>query len=278
MNFATFAEKSTMVLRVLQLALAAGVLCAGTASAEVARSWMSYDGTAVDADDGRVLYRESHFVALEGERVAERLVLYRCADGTPFARKRVAPLFDSPWLPEFDMTDARLGYREGLAANGESVQVFVQEAGEKSVERETLAEVPPDLVGDAGFDSFVRDNWEKLVAGETLRFNFLVPSRLGYLAFKVRQIGEERIGDRPVRVFRLALGGLIGLIVSGIDVAYDAESRILMRFEGLSNIRDIDGENHVARIDFPADARRDEPGPAALEAARTVTLATACAM
>jgi hypothetical protein len=158
------------------------------------------------------------------------------------------------------------------------VQVFVQEAAEKSMERETLREVPPDLVGDAGFDSFVRDHWEQLVAGETLRFNFLVPSRLGYLAFKVRQIGEERIGDRPVRVFRLALGGLLGLVVSGIDVAYDSESRILMRFEGLSNVRDAEGDNYVARIDFPADARRSEPGPDALEAARSVTLATACAM
>jgi hypothetical protein len=276
-----FGEGTTMIMRVLQVALAAGILCAATASADstpAARSWMSYDGTAVDADDGRVLYHESHFVALEGERVAERLVLYRCADGTPFARKRVAPLFDSPWLPEFDMTDARLGYREGVDADGTSVQVFVQEAAEKSMERETLREVPPDLVGDAGFDSFVRDHWEQLVAGETLRFNFLVPSRLGYLAFKVRQIGEERIGDRPVRVFRLALGGLLGLVVSGIDVAYDSESRILMRFEGLSNVRDAEGDNYVARIDFPADARRSEPGPDALEAARSVTLATACAM
>jgi hypothetical protein len=270
-----------MITRFLQVALAAGVLCAATASADsipAARSWMSYDGTAVDAEVGRVLYRESHFVAMEGERVSERLVLYRCADGTPFARKRVTPLFDSPWLPEFDMSDARLGYREGVAANGQSVQVFVQKAGKQSVERETLAKRPPDLVGDAGFDSFVRDNWEKLIAGETLRLNFLVPSRLGYLAFKVRQIGEERIGDRPVRVFRLALSGLLGLIASGIDVAYDADSRILMRFQGLSNVRDAEGENYVARIDFPIDARRDEPGPEALEAARTVTLATACAM
>lgn len=270
-----------MAMRIWLALLAVGVLWSSAAIGDAipsTRSWISYDGTAVDADDGRVLYRESHFVALDGDRVSERLVLYRCADGTPFARKRVAPLFESPWLPEFDMTDARLGYREGVDADGSSLQVFVQEPGAASLERETLAEVPADLVGDAGFDSFVRDNWEKLVAGETLRFHFLVPSRLGYLAFKVRQIGEERIGDRPVRVFRLALGGLLGLIASGIDVAYDADSRVLMRFQGLTNVRDADGDNYVARIDFPAAARRSEAGPEALEAARSVTLATACAM
>jgi hypothetical protein len=35
------------------------------------------------SDDGRVLYRESHYLAMEGASVLERLVLYRCADGQP---------------------------------------------------------------------------------------------------------------------------------------------------------------------------------------------------
>lgn len=270
-----------MIKRALQVSWATVALWAGVAGAEsipAAQSWMSYDGTAVDAEDGRVLYLESHFLALEGASVRERLVLYRCADGTPFARKRVAEIFESPWLPEFDMTDARLGYREGVDAKDNTIEVFVQEPGAAAVARETLDDAPADLVGDAGFDRFVQDNWDKLVAGETVHFKFLVPSRLDYLGFKVRQIGEERIDERPVRVFRLALGGLLGLIVSGIDVSYDADSRILMRFQGLSNVRDPDGENYVARIDFPPTARRDETSSAALEAARTVTLATACAM
>jgi hypothetical protein len=266
-------------MRFWQVVSVAGALGSAVAHADSipeARTWMSYDGTAVDADDGRVLYRESHYVALDGDDVRERLVLYRCADGTPFARKRVAPLFGSPWLPEFDMTDARLRYREGFDASGATPQIFVQEPGKNSIEREALDQRPKDLVGDAGFDRYVQDNWDKLVAGETLHFKFLVPSRLDYLGFKVRQIGEQRIGDRPVRVFRLALGGLLGLVVSGIDVSYDAESRVLMRFQGLTNVRDQDGENYVARIDFPSDARRDESGPEAHEAARTVALATSC--
>ena len=260
---------------------AMALLWTGVAHAESIsgmRSYLSYDGTAVDSDDGRVLYRESHYLAMEGASVLERLVLYRCADGQPFARKRVAPVLDSPWLPEFDLTDARLGYREGVDAKGKMFEVFVQETAQEAIERETLEKVPSDLVGDAGFDRFVQDHWDALVAGQTVRFNFLVPSRLDYLGFKVKQVGEERIDNRPVRVFRLALGGLLGLIVSGIDVSYDADSRILMRFQGLSNVRDPEGDNYVARIDFPSDARRSEGNANALEAARTVPLATACAM
>ena len=241
-------------------------------------SYLSYDGTAVEPDDGSVLYRESHYVAMQGSRVLERLGLYRCADGTPFARKRVTDSPRLPWLPEFELTDARLGYVEGASASGDAVQVFVREPGEDETEREALDEVPQDLVGDAGFDRFVQDNWQKLLAGDTVHFHFLVPSRLDYLGFKVRHIGRERIGDTPVEVFRLALGGLLGLIVSGIDVAYAADDRVLMRFEGLTNVRDPDGDNYVARIDFPLSARRVESSPESLESARSVPLASACAM
>jgi hypothetical protein len=251
-----------------------------TAAAESlpgARHYMSYDGTAFDKDDGQVLYRESHFLAMEGGAVRERLVLYRCADGTPFARKRVENAFASPWLPEFDMVDARLGYREGFSAKGQTPEVYVQEIGEDQPEREILDQIPQDLVGDAGFDGFVQDHWDELVAGETMHFKFLVPSRLDYMNFKVRQVREDRIDDRPVRVFRLALGGLLGLIVSGIDVSYDSQSRMLMRFEGLSNVRDADGDNYVARIDFPPEARREELSNESFETARNMQLASSCA-
>lgn len=252
-------------------------LCVQAADLPSQPSYLSYEGTAVDPDELTVLYTEAHFLAMDGPTVLERLVLYRCADGTPFARKRVAPSAQSPWLPEFAMEDARLGYREGLLTSGSELSVYVREDADSDTEREALLDTPEDLVGDAGFDRFVQDHWDLLVAGDTVRFHFLVPSRLDYMGFKVRQVDQTQIDGRPVRVFRLALGGLLGLIVSGIDVAYDADTRMLLRFEGLSNVRDAQGDNYVARIDFPPAARRIEADNAALEAARSVPLARACA-
>lgn len=258
---------------------AAGWLHASVAGADPAPTeYFSYDGTAMDTDGGKVLYRESHYLAQQGPRVLERLVLYRCADGAPFARKRVTDSGRSPWLPAFDMRDARLKYREGARADAQRVEVFVQEPGESALEQEVLDEVPGDLVGDAGFDRFVQDHWKPLLDGETVHFNFLVPSRLDYLAFKVRHLGRQEVDGRAAEVFRLALGGLLGLVVSGIDVAYDTRSRVLLRFEGLSNVRDPQGDNYVARIDFPPDARRTEADAAAMEAARAVPLVSECAL
>ncbi len=238
-------------------------------------TYASYSGNAFDLDTEKLVYAEVHQLVLEGDEVLERWVSYRCPNGRAFARKRVQRS-RLPAVPSFTLDDRRLDYSEGLEVGSDKVEVYVREAGEKAVEREALAEVPPNLVADAGFDVFVRDNWDALVAGETVRFDFLVPSRLDFLGFKVRQTGEGQIYERPARTFRLALGGVIGLLVSGIDVSYDADSRAILRFSGLSNVRDPEGDNYVVRIDFPPEARKVESGPDAMVAAREEELVSSC--
>ncbi len=235
--------------------------------------YMQYDGTAFDLDNGNVRYIESHYVKLDGDQAADRLVLYRCTDGQAFARKRVTTRGASAWLPSFEMYDERIRYREGLTELDNALTVFYQTDDENE---KAALQAPSDLVADAGFDRFVVDNWDKLAAGETLRFNFLVPSRLDFLSFKVRKLESFSIDGRKAMVFRLGLTGLLGLIVSGIDVAYDAQTRLLLRFSGLSNVRDEDGDNYVVRIDFPPDDRQMGTSPMAFDAAAEETLVSAC--
>lgn len=238
--------------------------------------FLSYDGTAFDPDSGAVLYHESHFVALKGDVARERFVLYRCPDGQPFARKRVETRFGTPWLPAFGLEDERLGYAEGLRGDGPELEVYVRESRGKALKRDVISQAPVSLVADAGFDAFVRDHWDELLAGQSVPLYFLVPSRLDYLSFKVKKVGEETIEGRRAQRLRLALGGLLGLFVSGIDVVYDDQTRVLMQFRGLTNVRDPKGSNYVARIDFPLATRKTEPGPAAFEAAREAPLVASC--
>ena len=56
-------------------------------------------------------------------------------------------------------------------------------------------------------------------------------------------------------MFRLKLDGLLGLVAPSIDVSYGQASQRLLRFQGLSNLRDDAGKQQlVARIDFPKPA------------------------
>jgi hypothetical protein len=220
-----------------------------------ARAALTFEeGVARDPGSLALLYREHHLVRRADGKPTERLVIYRCADGTPFARKRV-DYRRSVLAPEFSFEDARLGYREGLRREGDVGTVWVRDARGERERSATLDDPATRLVADAGFDEFIRRHWQPLVSGQSVPLRFAVPSRLQSLGFKVDPQGPQQLGQEQAETFRLKLGGILGWIAPHIDVAYGRDSRRLLRFEGLSNLRSDDGRSQlVARIEFPAPA------------------------
>lgn len=219
-----------------------------------ARASLGFEEGRAQSPDGGLLYLEHHLVRRAQGRPLERLVLYRCADGTAFARKRV-DYRESVLAPAFALEDARSDYREGLRRPGGPHELFVRE-GAGETERSARVEAA-DLVADAGFDEFLRTHWDRLMAGDAVPLAFAVPSRLESMDFTVRRLrGGAQVAGEDAVVFRLALGGWRGWLAPHIDVAYGRESRRLLRFEGLSNLRSDDGRRQLAaRIDFPRPAR-----------------------
>lgn len=256
----------TLVLLAVALSTPAG----STASERL----HSFTGYAFDKRDGRLLYSEQHFQIFVGDALAERLVVYRCPDGRPFARKTVDYREDR-LAPAFYLFDQRAGHREGLRRNGEGKQVFVQTRADREEQSAPVAP-RPGLVADAGFDEFVRKHWDALEAGESLRFDFLLPFRKDVASFRVRKLRDELIDGVPATTFRLSLSGLLGLFVSSIDASYDREQRRLLRYEGVSNIRDERGNNYLTRILFPLDRHRPLADPAPIEQAREEPLVGSC--
>ncbi len=212
------------------------------------------EGLARDPESRQLLYREHHLIRRAEGKPSERLVIYRCVDGTPFARKRV-DYRRSAQAPEFSFEDVRLGYGEGLRRSGNAGTVWVRDGRGEGERSAALSDPVAQLVADAGFDEFIRRQWQPLVAGKSVPLRFAVPSRLQTLGFKVSRQGPATVGQEPAETFRLKLGGLLGWIAPHIDVAYGRDSQRLLRFEGLSNLRTDDGRSQlVARIDFPKPA------------------------
>lgn len=222
--------------------------------------WLGYRGEARAPGDGELLYVEEHWMRQAGGRIAERVVLYRCPGGVPFARKRV-DYAGSPVAPHFLLEDGRDGYREGLRREAAGAILLVR-PGRDGRERE--APVDEDgLVADAGFDEFVRREWERLLAGESLELRFAVPARQEAMRFRVRHLGRRMLDGEAVEAFRLRLGGLVGLVAPQIDVVYATDSRRLLRYQGLTNLRDGRGRQWQADIRFP-----EAPVPVPEEALR----------
>lgn len=205
-------------------------------------------GDAHARDDGRLLYREQHLVRRDGERPLERLVLYRCPDGTAFARKRV-DYRASTLAPDFELVDAR-GFREGLRRERGAPRVWHDGAATRA-----LATPEATLVADAGFDEFIRERWTALGPGRTQALAFALPALGRSLSFKIRNAG-----DRPptLRRFELKASGLVGLVAPAIAVDYDLRDRRLRRFVGPTNIRDARGDQIEARIEFAQAPRAVE--------------------
>ncbi len=210
------------------------------------------EGIARNPRSAAELFREQHWIRSAGDQAVERLVIYRCPDGTAFGRKRI-DYRDSAMAPAFVLEDLRSGYREGLRRGATPALFFRPDAA--TAERSAPL-AAARLVADAGFDEFIRLNWSRLVAGESLPLEFAVPSRLRSMAFSVSRTGQAMLAGEKAWVFRLKLDGMLGWLVPAIEVSYGQQSRRLLRFEGLSNLRDDAGDQPlVARIDFAGPAR-----------------------
>ncbi len=249
-------------MTVARLSLA---LLAFASSAALAES-VQYDGVAYDAKSGKKLYIESHFLKVDDKDQGERVVLYRCPDGVPFARKVVD--YTGSFAPPFEMNDPTIQYREGVRLAGGKPEVFYQKAGGDGEQKAPL-EGTTGLVADAGFDLFIRHHFDELEKGETLKFPFLVPSRLSGMDFKLSKQKDEIIDGQPTSVIRLSLNSFFSFALPHMDVAYDKSQHLLTRFVGMSNIRDGKGDNYEVRIDFDAKGRKPMADEALADAKKT---------
>jgi hypothetical protein len=243
------------------------------ASNQTQDGYIEYSGTAAAPRSMKYLYGERHVLRYSDGRLADRVVLYTCVNGAPFARKtaRYASRYASPFAPDFLLEDASTGLREGVRSADDGRSVFFRSDGAAAEKARSLPQ-DPELVADAGFDEFIRAHWQVLLEGKDLALHFLVPSRLDELAFEVRHIRRGTIGGAPAEVFRLKLAGVLGWLMSPIEVSYDAGKHVLVRYDGLSDLRDAAGDNIPVQIIFRASDRISSDA-AAMSMAREAPLA-----
>jgi len=234
-----------------------------------------YEGTAHSTRDGSLLYRETHWRYEEQGKPA-RLVVYRCADGTPFARKRVWSATQSS-APDFDFMDARDGYQEGVRRAGGRREVYVQANAKAPMRSRALAN-PANAVIDAGFDAFVRSRWTALAKGEKVTAKFLLPSRQTFLGVAIRKVDAAQATAAAPDQLRLSmnLDAWYGFAVPQTTLTYVTSDRWLLRFEGIGTIRDRQGRNQEVRIEFPKRLLVSGAPRAGLDADLSIPLQRQC--
>ena len=210
---------------ITQTLLLAGLLSSMLAGAEQLAAG-SVVGKAYDRGTGYFVYSEHHIC---GEDRQLCTVQYRDSFGVIFAKKDL-DYRHNPITPSLVMTDYRRGEEVRVPAMGQD-----------------------NLVVDAGFDNYIRSIWEVLDAGDKAKFPFLIA---GF--DKPIKMMALRSKDDDCTATELCLeinldSWLLGKFIAPIELSYSRAERRLLRFSGLSNIKDVNGGSLHVDIHYQYD-------------------------
>lgn len=203
-------------------------------------------GYAYDKQTGMFLYSETHRELVRNGRLITNTVAYRDEEGRVFAEKHI-DFRKSLVMPDFQLVNSENGHLEGARGGDKQLSVHFRRLSDSRVQKASV-EIPGDGIIDAGFDRFIEQNWTALANGEILEREFLIPSQLEFYTFEIGKHDQHKAGELA---FHLQIKSLfLQLFVPPVLVYYDAQTRSLLRYEGISNIRNDDGENFDVRIEF----------------------------
>jgi hypothetical protein len=181
-------------------------------------------GEATDLDSGKVIYRELHYCS-DDQRSCT--VLYRDGSGELIFSKQL-DYSSSLQAPSLQLND----YQQGWEFSA------------------TSTDYGENFVVDAGFDNFIRLQWENFNRGESVRFPLLLAGRDKPYSMRAE---NQRRGDCPETQLCLRVrldSWLLGKLVQPIDLVYARDSQRLLRYRGISNISLAGGGNPLVDISY----------------------------
>ncbi len=110
-------------------------------------------------------------------------------------------------------------------------------------------EVPEPAVVDGGFNYFVKNEWDNLVKGSTAHFNFISTARQDYYRFQLSKI--ESSNENEMLVKMEPSNYILRVLLDPIYITYNLSTKRIINYTGISNIKDIEGNNLFATLTYP---------------------------
>lgn len=207
-------------------------------------------GIAVAGDDGKFLYCERYFQLdnthwrVEYSR-GDELIVQKSLD---YLLGGQAPLVEQK--------DYRTGELRKVSLSEDESQwriAYRLNAAEKEESKGVVKEGAQVI--DAGFDFFVRQQWDIIYKGEAVVFDFLSIPHLKSIALRARRVDIEKCGSFNVEVEGgvcitvAANSRLLRFFVDPLTLLYDAQQRLIV-FNGAVNIQGSDAKSQTATISY----------------------------
>jgi hypothetical protein len=248
---------SARIVRAAALVLLWSALPVGQAAAD--EQTVTFRGTA-RGRDGEVFYRELHQVRSQDGRPLTATTTYLDPGGQVIALLQTDFTRD-PFAPSYRFEDRRRAEVEEVVVSADGVMLS---AGGRQRTVPRSAEPSRPLVTGQGLERYVRHRLAELEGGAELPVTFAIPSRQEAYPFRVRATPPGR-DPATVRVRVEIDSWVLRLFASSLDVEYDRATRRLLRYRGLSNLRDERGDNPevVITYTYPDASAPDQELPRA---------------
>ncbi len=226
------------------------LLVAALSSPAVAEKSYQVVGAAYDLVSKQLVYRELYTALDENQSVT---VDYFSPDGNLFASK-VLTYQGEFFQPAFELQDKR--DNEFVSAQFQGARLVLSHGKNGKVNEKVIMD-NARLVIDAGFDSYIQMNWDTLISGKRLKFEFALPLRLSSIQLEARKIraAESPLNERDIGAdwvhFRIAPAkAFVSFFADPIYLAYNPNGKYLMRYYGRSNLDNDAGEPVDVKIEY----------------------------
>jgi hypothetical protein len=137
-------------------------------------------GYAYDKSSKELLYIEKHYQINNSNGMPlHAWVIYTDKDGNQIAGKTNNFSRDL-LMPDFHLKNHQTGHIESVREkSGDLIVSFIRNSDSKL--KEKILEKSSDGIIDAGFDNAVIESWGRIIIGEVIEKNFLIPSMMRFI-------------------------------------------------------------------------------------------------
>jgi hypothetical protein len=205
---------------------------------------------------GAIVYLEKHTLYYTTpDQIQSATTIYERESGEVLATL-TSDFRLSVTTPEHEAENKLTGDRYGVRRHDGRLQMFRQDGDEKVEKTEDLAEGFSGenlVVAGQGINYYVQKNLDQIAIAKPARLTLLIPGRLQYFTFKMEAVKQE---NGILFLEFTAANFFIRLFVPKIKVQFDLKERRMIRYEGVSNISDVDGKIRelVITYDYPANS------------------------
>ncbi|WP_273203529.1 hypothetical protein [Marinobacter subterrani] len=217
----------------------------------------SFTGKAT-GPDGNLLYQEQHTINGTCQNGSFRPQQHRVdylnpGESEPFAWK------------DLDYNTSVIRPRVHFVQPGfdETLTIRYPQPGTLTVKWDTPSEgskrfevdYPDGTVVDSGFDNLVRKHWPSVLAGESIKFRFLAPTRGEHYGFVLEKAESDKVkADHVLQIRPTSM--VVGFLIDPIVLGYNNRGA-LTDYYGLTNIRKNQDSNYNAHIRYTINTYPD---------------------